>query len=241
MHSDGLGCVVWEMFGTFPKTTVDLQIKNTMIKFNNIHLCYNGKKIIQALSFEIKQGEKAVILGKSGSGKSSLFSLVLGFIEPSEGEVLFDGMRVDEKSAWGIRKKIAYIDQDVSIGAGKILDLLNVVSRFKTNMHLDYTKGKVNDLLRYFELDSDVINKNVEDLSGGERQRLAIVISVLLKRNIFFLDEVTSALDKHLKKKVANYFVEKKDWTSLVISHDPVWLENPSVKVFNLENGEWKQ
>ena len=212
-----------------------------MIKFNNIHLCYDGKKIIKDLSFEVKQGEKAVILGKSGSGKSSLFSLVLGFIKPGKGEIIFDGMCVNEKSVWDIRKKIAYIDQDVSIGAGKIFDLLGFVSRLKTNMHLDFTKGKVDDLLRYFELTSDVVNKNVEDLSGGERQRLAIVISVLLKRNVFLLDEVTSALDKHLKKKVADYFVERKDWTSLVISHDPVWLENPSVKVFNLEEGKWKQ
>ena len=212
-----------------------------MIKFNNIHLSYNGKTIIQNLSFEIHQGDKAVILGKSGSGKSSLFSMILGFIKPDEGEVIFDGMRVDEKNIWDIRKKIAYIDQDVSIGAGNIIDLLGFVSRLKTNMHLDFSKGKVDDLLMYFELTGDFIDKNVEDLSGGERQRLAIVISVLLERNIFFLDEVTSSLDKHLKKKVANYFVERRDWTSLVISHDPVWLDNPSVKVFALEEGRWKQ
>ena len=77
-------------------------------------------------------------------------------------------------------------------------------------------------------------------MSGGERQRLAIIISVLLKRNIFFLDEITSALDKHLKKKVADFFVEKDDWTAIIISHDPVWLENQSVKVFDLEEGKWK-
>lgn len=212
-----------------------------MIKFNNIYLSYNGKTIIQDLSFEIHQGDKVVILGKSGSGKSSLFSLILGFIKPSEGEVIFDGMRVDEKNVWDIRKKVAYIDQDVSIGTGSIIDLFSFVSRLKTNMHLDFTEERVNDLLRYFELTGDFIDKNVEDLSGGERQRLAIVISVLLERNIFFLDEVTSSLDKHLKKKVADYFVERKDWTSLVISHDPVWLDNPSVKVFALEEGRWKQ
>jgi putative ABC transport system ATP-binding protein len=212
-----------------------------MIEFNNIHLSYNGKAIIQNLSFEIQQGDKAVILGKSGSGKSSLFSLVLGFIKPSEGEVIFDGMRVDEKNVWDIRKKVAYIDQDVSIGAGSIIDLISFVSRLKTNMHLDFTKERVNDLLRYFELTGDFIDKNIEDLSGGERQRLAIVISVLLERDIFFLDEVTSSLDKHLKKKVANYFVGRKDWTAIVISHDPVWLDNPSIKVFALEEGKWKQ
>ncbi len=223
------------------KQHVGSQIRNTVIEFNNIHLSYNGKTIIQDLSFEIKQGDKAVILGKSGSGKSSLFSLVLGFIKPGKGEVIFDGMRVDEKNVWDIRKKVAYIDQDISVGAGKIIDLFSFVSRLKTNMHLDFSEERVNDLLRYFELTGDFIEKNIEDLSGGERQRLAIVISVLLERNIYLLDEITSSLDKHLKKKVADYFVERKDWTSLVISHDPVWLDNPSVKVFALEEGKWKQ
>ena len=211
-----------------------------MIKFNNIHLSFDGKKVIEDISFEIKQGEKVVLLGKSGSGKTSLFALALGFIASDEGEVIFEGVRVDEKSAWDVRKKIAYIDQDVSIGDGKIPDLFDFVSGLKTNVHLDWTKGKVKELLRYFEFNEDVIDKNIEDLSGGERQRLAIVISVLLGRNVFFLDEVTSALDKHLKKKVVEYFVNRKDWTSLVVSHEPLWLENPAVKVFSLEEGKWK-
>jgi putative ABC transport system ATP-binding protein len=197
-----------------------------MIKFNNIHLSYNGKEVIHNLSFEIKQGEKAAISGKSGSGKSSLFSMLLGFIEPGEGQITFDGVPVDAKSAWDIRKRTAYIDQDVSIGSGRIPDILDYVSGLKSNAHLDYTNKKFNDLLEYFELNSDLIGKNVEDLSGGERQRLAIVISVLLERNIFLLDEVTSALDIHLKKKVVDYFV---------------WIDNPSVKVLKLEEREWKQ
>lgn len=212
-----------------------------MIKFNNIHLSYNGKEVIHNLSFEIKQGEKAAISGKSGSGKSSLFSMLLGFIEPGEGQITFDGVPVDAKSAWDIRKRTAYIDQNVSIGSGRILDTLEFVSGLKTNAQLDYTNDKVNDLLEFFELNSDLIGKNVEDLSGGERQRLAIVISVLLERNIFLLDEVTSALDKHLKNKVVDYFVKREDWTCLVISHDPVWIDNPSVKVLKLEEREWKQ
>jgi putative ABC transport system ATP-binding protein len=204
-------------------------------------LSYNGKEVFRNLSFEIKLGEKVVISGKSGSGKSSLFSMLLGFIEPGKGEVTFDGIPVDEKNAWDIRKKTAYIDQDVSIGSGKILDTLDFVSGLKTNARLDHTNEKINDLLEYFELNSDVIYKNIEELSGGERQRLSIVISILLERNIFLLDEVTSALDKHLKNKVVDYFVDRKDWSCLIISHDPVWLYNPSTKVFDLEERKWRQ
>lgn len=81
-----------------------------MIKFKNINLCYNDKIIIKNLSFKIKHGEKAVLLRKSGSGKSSLLNLFLGFIEPSEGEIIFEGERVDKKSALYVRKKVAYIE-----------------------------------------------------------------------------------------------------------------------------------
>jgi len=212
-----------------------------MIKFNNIYLSYNRQEVIQDLSFEVKMGEKAVISGKSGSGKSSLFALILGFVKPVKGEIIFEGVRVDEKSAWDVRKKVAYIDQGVSIGEGKALDLPEFALGLKANASLDIAQEKIDDLLTYFELGPDVINKNIGELSGGERQRLAIIISVLLKRKVFLLDEVTSALDKHLKKKVADYFMGKEDWTTLVISHDPVWIENPSVKAFDMETGKWKQ
>ena len=212
-----------------------------MIKFNDIHVNLNGKIIIQNLSFEIKHGEKAVLLGKSGSGKSSLLGMLLGFIKPSKGEILFEGVRIDTTSTWYVRKKVAYVDQDVSIGNGNILDLLNFVSGLKTNKSLDFNKVKVTGLLGDFELSNDTVYKDIGELSGGERQRLAIVISILLERKVFLLDEVTSSLDKHLKKKVADYFVERENCTCLVISHDTIWLDNPAVKVFDMEEGKWKQ
>ncbi len=212
----------------------------SMITFDHIHLAFDGRKILNDLSFEVKRGEKVVVLAKSGSGKSSLFSLILGFLEPDEGRVFFDGRLVDEKSVWEIRKKIAYIDQDISLGNGKIPDLLDFVLKLKTNIHLDGSRKQLQELLQYFEFDEEVVKKDIESLSGGERQRLAIIIAVLLQRDVFLLDEVTSALDKQLKKKVADFFIAREDWTCLVISHDPVWLENPAVKIFKLEEGKWK-
>ncbi len=211
-----------------------------MIQFKNIDLSFNGKKIISNLSFEINQGEKVVFSGKSGSGKSSVFNLLLGFAEPDSGEIFFKEELVDEKSVWNVRKDVAYIDQDVSLGDGKIAELFTFVSGLKTNSFLNFNEKKINELLTYFELGRDVPDKDTGDLSGGERQRLSIVIAILLKREIFFLDEVTSSLDGHLKQKVVDYFLAEKNWTCLVNSHDSIWFDSPGVKIFNLEEGKWK-
>lgn len=212
-----------------------------MIKFENVDLAYNEKKIFAGLSLEIKQGEKIAVAGRSGLGKSSLFSLILGFVEPTDGNVFFGGVRIDEKTAWQVRRKIAFVDQDVSLGHEKAADWISFVSGLKANSSADFAETKVKELMGYFELEHSLLNKNVSDLSGGERQRVAIVLSVLLARKIFLLDEVTSALDKNLKQKVADYFIGKKEWTVIVISHDSVWVDNACVKVFDLETGKWKQ
>lgn len=212
-----------------------------MIKLVNVNLAYNGETVFENFSLEVKKGAKAIILGKSSLGKSSLFFLILGFVTPDRGKVFFDGNLVDEKSVWDIRKKVAYVDQDVSIGDGNVSRWLDFVSHLKANGSVGFEKNKVKDFLDFFELSVNVLGKDVSELSGGERQRLAIIASVLLERKVFILDEVTSSLDKHLRRKVVHYFVERDDWTVVVISHDTVWLNNPRVKVFDLEVGKWRQ
>lgn len=212
-----------------------------MIKLVNIDLAYNGVAVFENFSLEIKAGAKAVILGKSGLGKSSLFSLILGFTTPNNGMVFFDRSPVDKKSVWGIRKKIAYIDQDVSIADGNVSSWLDFVFHLKANGFAGFDRKKVKDFLDFFELDVNVLGKDTSELSGGEKQRLAIIVSILLERRVFLLDEATSSLDKHLKRKVINYFIERDDWTVVAISHDPGWLDNPHVRVFDLEVGKWRQ
>jgi len=208
-----------------------------LIEFESVHLAFDGKKVIQELSMTVKKGEKVVISGKSGSGKSSLLSLVLGFIKPDSGRVLFDGISVDEKTVWDVRKKVAYIDQDVSLGAGTVQGLFDFVSNLNANSHPGMT---LIELMEFFHLDINLFLKSIRELSGGERQRMAIVTAILLKRNVFFLDEITASLDKHLKKKVANYFLGREDSTCVIVSHDPVWLDNSVVRVFDFEEKKWR-
>jgi len=72
-------------------------------------------------------------------------------------------------------------------------------------------------------LENDILDTNFQELSGGEKQRIGILIALLLNRDIYLLDEVTSALDVNLKKTVADYFLARENWTLLVISHDREW------------------
>ncbi len=212
-----------------------------MIRYEKIKLDFDGKVIFNDFSCEIAKGEKVVLLGRSGLGKSSLFGLVLGFVEPQSGKVLFDEALVDEHTIWHVREKVAFVDQDVSLGDYKVSDWFSFVAGIKSNHVLNFSEERIGELMDFFELSRDLLAKDISDLSGGERQRVAIIVSVLLERNVFLLDEVTSALDKNLKKKTADFFIERKDWTVVSISHDAVWLDNPNVKVFDLEKKTWKQ
>lgn len=211
-----------------------------MIEYDNISLSYGNKTILKDFSFKVEKGQKVALLGRSGLGKSSLFGLVLGFVEPRSGKVLFDGAVVDRHTVWDVRRRVSFVDQHVSIGDEKVSDWLVFVRGMEANRSLDLFDDKVRELMAFFGLSDEMLNKHISDLSGGERQRVAIVVSVLLGRDVFLLDEVTSALDKALKKKVVAFFTAREDWTVISITHDAVWLDDPNVKVFDLEGSRWK-
>jgi len=210
-----------------------------VIKFDCVGLRYREKQIFDCLSFEVARGDKVVILGPSGLGKSSLFSLVLGFVRPSCGSVYFEGDRVDERTVWRVRRKVSFVDQDVSIGPGKVSEWIAFVSGLRANASVNLGGHKFDEMMAFLGLGSDLLDQDISGLSGGERQRLAIVLSVLLGREVFLLDEVTSSLDASLKRKVADFFLGEESRTVVVISHENVWLNHPASMVFNLEDGKW--
>ena len=87
--------------------------------------------------------------------------------------------------------------------------------------------------MKELELNQDILEKNFENLSGGEKQRIGILIALMLERDVFLLDEVTSALDSELKKKVVDHFLKHKDWTLFIISHDREW-ERDGVEIVEI-------
>jgi len=205
-----------------------------MIRFDKIRLSYNEKNVLNDFSAEVRTGAKYLIKGRSGSGKSSLFAMVLGFVRPDRGRIFFNNTEIDRKNVWSVRQSIAFVDQDVSLGDTNVNDWIKFVFGLNANKGIEIHDHLL-QLLDYFELSNDSMNKNINDLSGGERQRLALVIAILLKRPCFLLDEVTSSLDDNLKQKTVDLFAGMSDATVVVISHDDVWTKNPAFSVFDME------
>jgi len=159
-----------------------------MIQFKNVSLSYGSKEILCRFSLDIRKGEKTAVLGKSGLGKTSLFYLLLGFVPAQEGSIFFDGVPVNEKTVWDVRKKTAFVDQDVSIRQGKAMEWIRSAFEFKANAGRRFSSDRLEALLDYFELSADNLEKEIRDLSGGERQRVALITAVLLGRRVFLLD-----------------------------------------------------
>jgi len=192
-----------------------------MIDFNKVNLKYKNKTILKEFSLKIEKGDKILLYGKSGIGKSTILRLLLSFISPDSGNIIYKGKPLTPEIAWQARKEIAYVSQDTDLGEGTVQEIIDEIRSFKTNKNL----SDPIQLLKEFSLDRNILKKNITELSGGERQRIAIIIALLLKRDIFLLDELTSSLDSALKKKVIEKFFGRNDATVIAISDDPGWKE----------------
>lgn len=213
-------------------------MNSELIKYENIGISFENKKILSGFNLSIKKNQKVLLRGKSGVGKTTLFKMLLGFIRPTEGTLYFQDQKIDSKTCWETRKRISYVSQDTDLGEGKVKNLLNDIFSYEINKEkLDHEKLWI--FMQELELEGSILNQHFQELSGGEKQRIGILISLLLNRNIYLLDEITSALDMNLKKKVTDYFLAREDLTLLVISHDREWERN-WIEIINLENRSLK-
>lgn len=203
-----------------------------MIGLYKISLAYKDCKIFDNFCCEIQDGAKLLLNARSGAGKTTFFQLLLGFTVPDEGEVIFDGKVLTVDTVTEIRRKMAYLSQDVDIPLGHVRSVVDTILNYKFNKGITLNEERLAELLDYFELGQGVLEKNIEELSGGERQRLLLIVLIILDRKIYLLDEPTSALDVGLKYKVRDYFLQIPA-TVMVISHDKEWNEDGRMSVLD--------
>lgn len=196
------------------------------VAFRNVTFAYPGRPesaALDGLTFDIKPGETVAIVGASGAGKSTVFSLLLRFFDPDKGKVLIDGVAADEADLFELRRRMALVPQDTALFADTVAENI----RYGAPGASDEDVHKAARLALADEFVSALPEKYETNLgergvtlSGGQRQRIAIARALLRDAPILLLDEATSALDSESEKLVQQALdTVMENRTTLVIAH----------------------
>lgn len=196
----------------------------------------NGTAILSGVNLTINKGEKVLLKGESGSGKSTLVKTLLLY-EHLEGSLRFNGETVERNNLCQYRREIGYMGQTPPHLDMPVTGFLEMPFGFKSNKSRPRDKEKTLELLRQLNFTGAVLDKNFVDLSGGERQRLLMVQMLLLDKPVYFLDEVTSALDQKNIRAAVSMVCNSPERTVLAIAHNPEWEEFCS-RVITMDNGK---
>lgn len=205
-----------------------------LITFDNVSFSYDGLPVLRNFSFTAERGERIVIKGESGTGKTTLFRLLLGFELPRSGEIIFDGRSISENGFTSVRKNTAWLPQDIDLGEGSVNNVINRPFEFNLNTNQKPGSAEIERTLTRLGLSPDILGKSFRDLSTGQRQRVGLALCHLLNRPLLLLDEPTSALDEASKQKVIDLLLTDTGRTIISTSHDPFWVERCD-RVYNLD------
>lgn len=207
-----------------------------IIEFDHVSIIARDKALLSDVSFTLYAGEKAVLSGKSGSGKSTVLKALLGLHTLSKGNIFFDGQPLSVQSIQAIRRHAVFIGQEPLLAADTVREALLLPFQFKVHRHNKPSEAQLIDVLQRLQLPPDILNQDSNRISGGEKQRIALARGLLLGKSLYLLDEVTSALDAKSKQAVFEVCADPQ-LTVLSVAHDPEWIARCD-KVFELDEGK---
>lgn len=225
-----------EVFGT-----KHLKKLNGDFEFKDVTFSYEDKNVLENLSFKVNANETVAFVGKSGAGKTTIFSLLCKMYDANSGTILLDGRDINELDKDTIRGNITIISQNPYIFNMSIRENLTLVKN-------DLTEKEMKKACKMACLDEfieslpnkydTIVGEGGVTLSGGQRQRLAIARAFVQKTEIILFDEATSALDNEtqasIQKAIDNM---KKDYTILIIAHRLSTVINAD-RLLYVENGK---
>jgi phospholipid/cholesterol/gamma-HCH transport system ATP-binding protein len=197
-----------------------------MIEFRDVTKSFDNDLILKNVSFKINGGETKIILGESGSGKSTILKLILGLIRPDSGQIIFDGRditQMSERDLVSIRHDIGMVFQE-----GALFDSLSV--RENVGYRL-FEEGRLSEqeievavlqLLGFVGLE-DAIDKMPAELSGGMKRRVGLARALVGTPKMVLYDEPTAGLDPITKRTIVELMIKLRDMegvTSVFVTHD---------------------
>jgi len=214
---------------------------NGMIEFKNVTFSYvKNEKVIDDISFKVNSGETLAIVGPTGSGKTTITNLITKFYEYDKGEILIDGVNINDLKLDNIRNKVGIILQDVFLFADTIF---NNIALYNDQISLKDVQSAAKKLEIHEFISSlpNGYNFNVSErgvtLSSGQRQLIAFLRVLVNNPDILILDEATSSIDSYSEDLIKNATKKiTKGKTSIIIAHRLSTIESAD-KIIYMENG----
>src|SRR3954470_23291415 len=200
------------------------------IEFRDVDLAFDDVVVLDHVSFTVRRGETKIVLGGSGTGKSTIINLILGLIKPDGGRIIIDGEDIteyDEPDMMSVRKKIGMVFQE-----GALFDSLSVYENVAYRLHEEgigdeEIEHEVRRMLRFVNLE-DAIDKMPIELSGGMRRRVGVARALVGNPSIVLFDEPTAGLDPPTARTICELAIKLRDLedvSSIFVTHEMNNLE----------------
>lgn len=195
------------------------------IEFKNVTFSYPDQpiKALDNVSFKIKAGERLAIIGRIGSGKSTIEKLMLGMYEAQEGSILIDGTDIRQIDPSDLRRQIGYVPQDISLMFGSVKENITLGARFADDsaiLHAAEVAGVTQFVNKHPEGFELPVGEKGASLSGGQRQSIAVARSLLLSPPIYVMDEPSNSMDNSTEERFKTKLAEELNHqTFILVTH----------------------
>lgn len=197
------------------------------LKIEHAALRLGGRLLFRNLDMAVAVGEWICVTGESGCGKTSLLRAVLGFLPLEAGRVSVCGEELALHTVEHIRRRTAYIPQELFLPAETVEEMTHIPFELKANRRLRFSTDALFRVWDTLGLERELYGRKVGQLSGGQRQRIVLSVAALLEKSLLLVDEPTSALDEESVGKVVRLFrgMAARGMAVVSVSHNRTLLE----------------
>ena len=213
--------------------------QHTDLVVKNLRKAFGDNKVLNGINFELKEGERVVVLGPSGSGKSTFLRCINWMEEPTSGEIILDGVEINAKNVRKMRRNIGMVFQHFNLISNMtVMDNLILAPVKLRMMKKDAAIKRARELLQHIGL-SEKENAFPASLSGGQKQRIAIIRAMMLSPEVLLFDEPTSALDPEAIGDVLSLIRELADrgMTIMIVTHEMSFAKEIATRIVFIDKG----
>lgn len=216
---------------------------NSIIHFKNVFQQYNEKFILSDFSYSFQAGQVTAILGRSGSGKTTVLQLINGMVKPNRGEVHVFGKGINYQALPSLRLRIGYVIQQAGLFPHmNVTENISILGKIQ-GQSSDTINERIHHVIQLVKLPEAYLKKYPHQLSGGEQQRVGIARALFLNQPIVLMDEPFASLDYETKREIYQHLLliqRAEPRTIVMVTHDWeealrladqfIWLENGTIK-----------